>query len=299
MKYPFILLALLSIAFVSCDKDNNDDDKDEPMVHFRFNFDENQIRLNNLGEPAIMPVGNAGQSPQNFEMAAHYIELSQDKFTQVGGGAVLYKSDETTAGGTNAITFDNLTIVGDGQEFFFIPLKDIAEGTYEHLRVSLAYQNYDIDMTYNNSTELTGTVASFVGFNTYINSVQVDEKSLDVNDNRLQGFWAFELKNPPFGINVPILSGQAPATTVVNPLFATSPIPAGSCLVTAQFPTAFTISHSETADQFVDVSLSVNNSFEWKDTNGNGKWDVGDTANDIEQVVDMGVRGMQVAVAVQ
>ena len=38
------------------------------------------------------------------------------------------------------------------------------------------------------------------------------------------------------------------------------------------------------------LSLSINKSFEWVDTNGNGKWDV--TTSGVESVVDMGLRGL-------
>jgi hypothetical protein len=81
---------------------------------------------------------------------------------------------------------------------------------------------------------------------------------------------------------------------VVNPLFASSPIPAGSCLVTGQFVNAnggnqlLTITGNETSDITVYVSLSTNKSFEWVE-HGNDTWYEplgGDT------VVDMGIRGM-------
>jgi hypothetical protein len=38
------------------------------------------------------------------------------------------------------------------------------------------------------------------------------------------------------------------------------------------------------------MSLSTNNSFEWNDSNGNGKWDV--DPGSFENVVDMGLRGL-------
>jgi len=91
--------------------------------------------------------------------------------------------------------------------------------------------------------------------------------------------------------------GQPPAgaTTVVNPLSGTSPIPAGSCLVTGEFfNTAgsslapLVITGSETSDIVITVSLSTNKSFEWKKVNGDGYYqpDAG------EFPVDMGIRGM-------
>jgi hypothetical protein len=88
---------------------------------------------------------------------------------------------------------------------------------------------------------------------------------------------------------IPVTEGQAPGTTVVNPIFNTSPIPAGSCVVTGAFQAPLTITGNETADVVITVSLSTNKSFEWVDANGNQRFDV-ETGN--ETVVDMGIRGM-------
>ena len=92
---------------------------------------------------------------------------------------------------------------------------------------------------------------------------------------------------PGFGF---VTTGLAPAgaTTGPNPLCATSPVPAGSCVVTGQFATPLVITGSETSDINIVISLSTNKSFEWIDTNGNGLYEP--TLG--EQVVDMGIRGM-------
>lgn len=256
----------------------------EPQLIFKFKFDSTQTRLNNIGQPAPVPAGNAGQSPRFNGMAAHYIELSQGVFTAVGSGEVLYVGEQTTAGGDTAINFNKEKIVGEGETFFSMPLKDVSPGTFEYLRVSLAYQNYDVDMFA--MIPLSGTIASFVGFNTYINSYTVKDSAVTVNANRLQGYWAFETGGSP--VPVEVQSGQAPGTTVVNPLFATSPIPAGSCLVTGEFDTPLVITGNETKDIVITVSLSTNKSFEWVDTNPNGIWEP--LAGEI--VVDMGLRGL-------
>lgn len=85
-------------------------------------------------------------------------------------------------------------------------------------------------------------------------------------------------------------TGQAPpgATTVPNPIFATSPIPQGSCVVTAQFATPLIVTGNETKDINIIVSLSTNKSFEWIDVDHNGTYD----PNNGDQVIDMGIRGM-------
>jgi hypothetical protein len=115
----------------------------------------------------------------------------------------------------------------------------------------------------------------------------VKDSTVAVNANRDQGYWAFEGSLMGAGF---LRTGQAPpgATTVPNPLFASSPIPAGSCVVTGQFGTPLTITGNETSDINIEVSLSTNRSFEWRDVDGNGTFDPlnGDA------VVDMGIRGM-------
>ncbi len=268
----------------SCTKD-----EEGPKLIFKFKFDPMQDRLDNLGNPAAMPAGHAGQSPQFNGMSAHYVELSKNELTQVGAGTVLFKNDETTAGGANAIVFDKEVIVGEGEAFLSVPLKDVAVGTYRFLRVSLAYQNFDVDFRATVAGvdyDYTGTLASFVGYRTYINSFKVKDSTVTVNGNREQGYWAFETHSANYPI--PVETGQAPGTTVVNPIQATSPIPLNSCLVTGEFTSPFTITGNETEDIVITVSLSTNKSFEWMDTNPNGIYEplLG------EWVADMGLRGL-------
>ena len=62
-----------------------------------------------------------------------------------------------------------------------------------------------------------------------------DSTKDEVNANRLQGYWDWETHPTP-PLTEPILqTGQAPGTTVPNPISATSPIPPGSYLVTGAF----------------------------------------------------------------
>ncbi len=228
-------------------------------------------------------------------MSAHYVEFAPGAFTPLGGGAVVYHAAETTAGGATAIDFSQGVRAGDGQVFLDIPLSALAIGSYSWLRVSLAYQNFDIDFRYTDTQfgtgtyDLQGTVASFIGYNTYLGSFVVNQQSVAVNGNRPQGYWAFEVIAPLFP--TPPLTGQAPAgaTTVPNPLFATSGIPPGSCVVTGAFAQPLVITGNETEDVVINVSLSTNDSFEWID-DGDGRYEPGPPANDL--VVDMGVRGL-------
>ena len=291
-----LLFACLVICF-SCQKETNQ--ADEPNLIFKFKFDLTQERLNNIGQPAAMPAGHAGQSPEFNKMSAHYIELAPTALTALGGGAVLYRATETNTGGSNAIDFEKSNFAGDGEIFYKTPLKNINAGKYDWLRISLAYQNYNVKYFVDTvisgiivQQEFDGTVASFIGFNTYIKNYTIKEQSISVNANKKQGYWGFETTMNFNGVNYPFsATGQAPegATTVVNPLFATSPVPAGSCVVTSDFPSGgLNITGNETKDIVVQISLSTNKSFEWTEVVADGRWEPGKG----EQVVDMGIRGM-------
>ncbi len=302
---------LIGICLTSCQKELTGDFTPDPddstsnfNIVFKFKFDSTQQRLNNLGQPSTIPVGNAAQSPVFNVMSAHYLELAPNAATLLGQGAVLYKAPEVTTGGAAAIDFSLSKMAANGDTFFTIPIKQVAAGNYEWLRVSLAYQNYDIKYRIDTSfpspggpivinQENTGTVASFIGFNTYLTNYKIKTQTLTVNGNRKQGYWAFESSYtlPLVGARTDTASGQAPdgATTVVNPIQATSPIPAGSCVVTAAFkPGKLTITGKETQDIVIEVSLSTNNSFEWTEVVANSKWD----PIKGEKIADMGIRGM-------
>lgn len=276
------VLALSVVLAISCKKEEDPPPPVPGYITMNFVFNNMQARLNNIGENSTIPAGNAAQSPRFNSISAHYVEMTTDKWTPVGDGVILYNGPETNAGGATAVDFDQALILAEGEEFISISVEDIPPGVYKYLRVSLTYQNYDIDL-HASGLDLTGTLASFVGFNSYITSFPIKAQTLVVNDDRLQGFWAFETQ---YGIS----EGQAPpgATTVPNPLFATSPIPQGSCLVSGEFDPPLIVTGKETVNRTIKISLSTNNSFEWKDAAGNGLYEPldGDT------VVDMGLRGL-------
>jgi hypothetical protein len=282
----FLFIAALSCAYISC----KDDEPPAPdpvaptpaRIYFTFKFDSTQTRLDNLGNPSTVPANHGAQSPVFRYMSTHYIEMTPDMWTALGSGTVVYIGPSTTAGGPNAINFDSAVVVGENQQIVSLPLSSFTPGTYNYLRVSLSYQNYDVKVRAN-SIDFTGTLASFIGYNTYISTFTPNTVPVTVNDDKLQGFWAFEAFSQ-------VTQGQAPpgATTVPNPLFATSPIPQGSCVVTGQFAQPLTITGNETQDIHIVVSLSTNNSFEWVEHSTPGYYEPldGDT------VVDMGVRGL-------
>lgn len=278
----FIFLAVGCTAFFSCE--DADDTLPEPMLIIKFKFDPEQARLDNLGQPSTIPAGHAAQSPVFNTISSHYVELAPNATTQLGAGTILYHGEETDLGGETAIDFSQAKIVGEDEIFLKIPLKDVAAGNYEWLRASLSYQNYQIAIRHQ-TFDYTGTLASFVGFNTYIGTHSIGNNFFEVNGNRPQGYWAFALTDIPYSA-----SGQAPAnvTTVPNPLSATSPIPLNSCVVTGKFASPLTITGLEKKDVVITLSLSVNKSFEWEEVNSDGKFEpsIG------ENVVDMGLRGL-------
>ncbi len=323
MKKIF-LFAAFCIAFVACKKDTVKETEPDPtptnncppascvtpdtiypmtgtgpFLIFKFKFDSTQARLDAFGNPAVISSTNAGFSPRFNKMSAHYIELSQNSTVAVGSGKVLYRAPETDCAGSNAITFCQSITAKEGDTFFAIPISAITPGTYQWLRISLAYQNYDIPYLNPASTSTItqwGTVASFIGFKTYVNQYKVKTMmatptaSTGGPGNHLQGYWGFET----LGL---LFDGQAAGTTVVNPISTTSPIPPGSCLVTGELYSTLTSATSplvitglETANITVTVSLSTNKSFEWSDNTGvwPGYYEPGSG----EHPVDMGIRGM-------
>lgn len=284
-KFKLLFIVIFAITFLSCSKDNDDSllVENEPSLIVKFKFDPNQVRLNNLGQPSTIPSGNAAQSPVFNSISAHYFELAPTAYTQLGEGAVLYHAPETDLGGSTAIDFSQSKIVSEGETFLKIPISQVAAGSYEYVRVSLSYQNFEISVL-NNNVEYSGTLESFVGYNTYLTTHYIGNNSFPVNGNRLQGYWAFALNDYPYAT-----SGQSAGTTTVpNPIANTSPIPAGSCVVTGKFSNNLVITGAETQNIEIELSLSINNSFEWEEVNADGKYEpsVG------ENVVDMGLRGL-------
>lgn len=309
MKKSIYFIGVFSVlAFTSCKKEKPAPEEPitetGPRLIFQYDFDTSQVRLDGFGQPVDVPNGHGAQNPIMNSMTAHYIELAQGAFTPVGQGTVIYHAEETSTGGENAIVFAKTKMVAKGETFFSIPLKNITPGEYEYLRVSVGYQNFDVKYYVDTTLvvagipdiviaqEFPGTIASFIGFNSYITNYKIKTETVQVNGNKKQGYWGFETKTNYMGYPINFqTTGQSPAgaTTVVNPIAGSSPIPAGSCLITGKFPTnKLKITGNETQDIIIRVSMSTNKSFEWVDTNSNGKWDV----TKGESVVDMGLRGM-------
>lgn len=278
-----LMLTASIFLFSSCIKDKVDPEPEGNLI-FKVQMNPNQERVNSFGQPSTVPSGHGAQSPSFNQFSAHVIELAPNALTAPGNGAMLYQGTETSAGGDNAVDFENASVVAPGETIFSIPLKDVPTGTYRYARVSVTYQNYDVQYQALGTTQ-TGTVASFVGFNTYLTDYTVNTQTVSVNDDKKQGYWAFESQSQ-------VIEGQAPAgaTTVPNPIATTSPIPLGSCLVTGQFENDLKITHEETGDVVINLSFSTNNSFEWIDQADNNVFE----PLDGDVVIDMGLRGLKV-----
>lgn len=262
-------------------------------IIFKFVFDSTQVRLDNTGAIATIAPGNAAYSPKFNFISAHYIEMAQGDLTPIGGGVKLYHAPETTCGGSVAIVHCEGVLVKNNEVFFSTPITSAMAGTYKWLRVSLAYQNYDIKIKTISAGVIEGTIASFVGYRTYVSKYKMHGTVMTPNGgagNKDQGYWGFHTK--VFGTDV-WKEGQAAATTVVNPNSANIPTPNGSCLVQGQFVSGTTntplmITGTETSDIIITVSLSIKNSFEWTEITNDGYFqpEIGETP------VDMGIRGM-------
>lgn len=304
--YKKILFAIIGISIlaISCNKDETTDDTG-PKLIFKFKFDSTQARLNAFAQPSTIPNGNWGQSPVFHAMSAHFIQLAEDSLSPLTTN-VLYRNNEVTTGGDNAIDFSKSVIKKEGEIFYSVPLKNLTQGTYKWLRISLAYQNYDVKAIYRrndvnggNPITFDGEVVSFLGFNSYVTSYSIKGENITVNGNLPQGSGAVKPYNIPFISTLPAIKWTAAAntsTTVVNPFRVQLGIPSNSCLVTAPFTTPISITGNETSDIVVTVSLSTNKSFEWKDRYGDKLFEPVDGNNSnapLDSVVDMGIRGMR------
>lgn len=283
MRLVFIFFGLFIMFSCSGDDEDCCPQPNNPKLVIKLKFNPNQERLGNLGQPVSVPPNHAALSPDMKKMSANYIEFAPSPNTLLGQGEIIFQGEKTTAGGDEAIDFNRAIFAGNNETFLEIPLSEVAVGTYSWVRVSLAYQEGDIQFLAQDGNEYTGTLASFVGYNTYISSFNLNNNTISVNANKLQGFWAFETLGYAF-------QGQAPegATTVPNPLFDSSPVPQGSCVVTGQFENLLEITGNETNNITVTLSFSTNNSFEWTEVNTDGKYE----PSAGEQLVDMGLRGL-------
>lgn len=301
MNYSIVLLTALVMMLAACTKPA---EESGPKLIFKFKFDSTQVRLSNTGLPSSIPAENSAQSPVFHKMSAHFIQIAEDSLSPLTNN-ILYKNTEVTTGGDLAIDFSKSIIKSEREVFYSVPLKNLASATYKWLRISLAYQNYDIKMAYRTAAVNGGLpftfdaeVASFLGFNTYVTSYNLKGETITINGNQPQGSGAVKPFNVPFISTQPATkwtAGTNTRTTVVNPFEAALGIPSNSCLVVGRFTKPITITGNETSDIVVTVSLSTNKSFEWLDRNSDGLYEPVDGLNSnapLDSVVDMGIRGL-------
>ena len=196
MKKSIIILSALALTLLACKKKEAETEtpptSSTPSLIFKFKFDSTQVRLDNFGNVSAIPANHGAQSPLFNQISAHYLELAQNQFTALGNGEIVYTGASSYAGSDTAVDFNQATVVGEGEIFKKIPLSSINPGTYEWIRASLTYQNYDIKMRAS-GYDFYGNLASFVGYNTYITSYTVGGESITVNNDKLQGYWGFKV----------------------------------------------------------------------------------------------------------
>lgn len=297
-----MLLGILGAFAFGCSQVEITPPAEDFMLNITFVMDDTADRLDNLGDPVSVPAGNAGQNPDFETLGIHFIGLYPDRFTPYENGLTVFSSPTTDAGGVEAIDFENELFLTETENMISVPLSELEAGTYEYFRSSLGYQKYNIVYNLGGAAEgdnwpaglsddvdVVGTVASFVGYNTYIGSYTLANETVAVNGNKAQGYFGLESNGEVAGFQITDLTeGDAPQTTVPNPIDATSPVPVGSCVVTGAFPMALVIPENPSEDINIQVVISINQSFEWQDGNDNAKYEplLG------EQVVDMGTRGV-------
>lgn len=316
-------LPLLALLFTACTKGTG-----ERYLIFKFKFDPTMPHQNSYGRDTTIGWGNAAQTPTINSIAADYIELSNTDSTKLGSGLILLQSPLFKDYRDSAIDINKLTFTKEGEAFFTIPLTAVAPGTYNNLRLSVAYQNFNVDykldtaissfiapngVTYpagNFSGMFNGTVASFIGYNNYVdkNGIYINTKLTDkINDFAPQGYWALETIIGSGSHNYPALSltDRTYYTTVVNPFHDKIAMPTPSSIITGAFmgykydktgmtaPTQtikpLVITGAETESIVIECNLSTNKSFEWRDDISNGNWEPFKG----EPVVDMGFRSFK------
>jgi hypothetical protein len=304
LKLCILSLIVCSLFSTGCKKQQT------YSVHFRVKFDGFQERLNKTGYPSSVGSGKAAQTPLMNHIGIQMLELATNNTTAVGKGTILLSTPQTTSGGEEAINFSQVTTAKEGEVFLTVPMKNLPVGRYEWSRVSVAYQNFDVlfsmfNVPFSGSfLDQRGTLASFLGQNTYVTPYKVWSKMDNTKGNVKQGYWCFETKLvSSYASHDKMYSGYSPEglTTAVNMMSTTVPNAIGSGIITGKFDTPLSITGQETQDIYITLSFSVNRSFEWEESiERNGKWDYNMQANTgqqpVEKVLDAGFRGLKVSV---
>lgn len=295
-KITFLFAVPLCFTLCSsCHKDV----KDFTYLNFSIAFDPMQDRLDNQGNPAPLAAGHGAQSPDMENVRIQYIEFVPDANTAYKDGEQLFKANQYNFGGTYAIYFDSTLDAVPGGRFYSLNLKRLPAGTYRYVRVHVSWQHCMVQYDLNNVpgtgtlSDLSGDLACTLGDASYYGMFAVGDSSLPVNAVLYPGVWKLSAVLPDPSMSR-IIGGQCPPgnITEVNPLYASSPVPPQTNIVTAAFDDPLVLADDETRNLNVTLTLSVNQSIEWDDSNGNGAWDVDYTGSSTEPLVDVGIRGM-------
>jgi hypothetical protein len=137
MKWNLTLWIAAAFVLTACPDEGKPVSVTGPKLLIKLKVDPDQERLDNIGNPSVIPSGHAAVDPVFNKISAHYIELAPDLYTIIGQGEILYKGEETEAGGALAIDFNKAKLAVPGDVFLSIPIKDITPGTYRFPRVSV------------------------------------------------------------------------------------------------------------------------------------------------------------------
>lgn len=267
----------------------------EKQLIFRLKFDSSQARLNDQGQISVPPVGAGVQSPSITGMSIDYIELMQNANTLPGEGILVYKTNETSCGGSKATNFCKGFVIKENEVLVSVNLNAIPPGSYPWIRISIGYQEMMIQARTSSSGNAPASFAGFSSNLTYFSKSRIQgtvlTPSLGGTGNKNRGYWLFDQK--VFSMSHR-LEGQAPYTTVVNPNPQISNTPAQS-FVYGQFVNSstslvepLTISANEVVNREILLFFSCNQSFEWKEVTSDGIFEpaIG------ESVLDFGCRGL-------
>jgi hypothetical protein len=266
-----------------------------PLLVFRLRADSLQTRLNNLGQVSTPSPTNGAQSPLLNGIIVNYLELMPESTTEPGKGVVLYRSEETTCGGQTASNYCKTVKVKNNEVLFSLPLNQVPKGSYKWLRLSILYTDLTVQMHSVSSGKNPANLAGFCGDNTYLTQVELNNSVLSPTlsgiGNKKQGYWMFYSKLFEQDLK---FDGQLSKITVVNPNPSFSNTE-GKSFVYGEFykqsassVMALNITGNELSDLEIQLSVSTNKCFEWKELTFDGLFqpEIGET------VIDFGTRGV-------
>lgn len=291
-----VVSCLFALVFLGCKKEAN------PQIQVIWQQDPFQERLDNEGRLSPVSSSNLSLSPKLNTIAVEHIELLPSDPTRLFSGATLYSANNKQTVNDTTVSLEKLVFTPQSTPLSTSPLKSLQGKTFQWVCVWLAYQSFDVRFNLNNVpnigtiTDESGTFNAFLGANTFISRHKVITKEDIVNDYRPQGYWLFETNlRAAFTTYNTFYRGQLPprSVTAVNPLSATLATPRNSSIFIARLDKPITITGEEKNDVTITLTFSTNQSFEWRDNNRNGRWDIDVQNIQNEPVINFGLRGMK------